>query len=144
MSGQPAKHGHQHGRFGPDPAPGGDPVYHHKVFADEQIVLAGDNRRIFAIPEDMDGMALQQVEIDVTTVSSSGIVQVQIRNATAAVDMLSTRAQVDAGEFHSKDSGTQPVVNAANADVAHGDRICIDVDAGGTNAKGLGVVLYFA
>ena len=119
-------------------------VYHHKVFADDQIVLVGDGRRIFAIPQDMAGFLLTDVEIDVTTVSSSGIVQVQIRNITQALDILSTRVQIDVSEFHSKDSATQPVVSFANSDVAHGDRIAIDVDAAGANAKGLGVVLYWS
>jgi hypothetical protein len=118
-------------------------VYHHKVFADDQIILAGDGRRIWAVPQDMNGAVLTDVEIDVTTVSSSGIVQVQIRNITQALDILATRVQVDVSEFHSKDSATQPVVTVANADVAHGDRIAIDVDAAGTNAKGLGVVMFF-
>lgn len=128
----------------PAPTAATGPVYHHKVFADDQIVLTGDGRRIFAIPQDMIGAILTDVEIDVTTVSSSGIVQVQLRKVATAADMLTTRVQVDANEFHSKDAATQPVVNAANATVAHGDRVAIDVDAAGTNAKGLGVVLFFS
>jgi hypothetical protein len=116
-------------------------VYHIKVFGDKQIVTTGDGAFIWAIEEDIAGMVLWKVEIDVTTVSSSGIVQVQLRNiSNGNVDMLSTRVQVDASEFHSKDAAVTAVVNAANADLDHGDRISIDVDAAGIGAKGLGLV----
>lgn len=119
------------------------PIYHIKVVADTQTIATGDGRFIWAVPQDLVSHMLTDVEMDVTTVSSSGIVQVQLRNVTQAVDMLTTRVQVDANEFHSKDAATQPVVNTANADVQHGDRIAIDIDAAGTGAKGLGVVLTF-
>ena len=124
-------------------------VYHIKVCGDLQLVVAGDAPAagrfgIWAIEEDIAGMALADVEIDVTTVSSSGIVQVQLRNiSNGNVDMLSTRAQIDAGEFHSGTAATQPVVNVANAAVAHMDRIAIDIDAAGTGALGLGLVAKF-
>jgi hypothetical protein len=118
-------------------------VYHIKIFADDQIVLSGNGRFILTIPQDMAGAILTDVEISVTTASSSGIVQVQLRNITNAVDILSTRVQVDASEFHSNDAATQPVISTANANMAHEDRIAIDIDAAGANAKGLEVVLFF-
>ena len=118
-------------------------AYHIKVFSDAQTITTGDGKFIFAIPEDVGGSILFDVELDVTTVSSSGIVQVQVRNITQAVDMLSTRVQVDVSEFHSKDASTQPVIDANNNDVAHGNRIAIDVDAAGTGAKGLRIILIF-
>jgi hypothetical protein len=114
---------------------------HIKVFADDEIVTAGDRAFIFAVSRDMDGAVLTGVELAVTTNSSSGIVQVQLRNITQAVDMLSTRLQVDVGELNSKDSGITAVIDAANADVAWGDQIAIDVDAAGTGAMGLEVHL---
>lgn len=112
-----------------------------KVFADDEGVVAGDGAFEYGVERDMDGLVLGDVEIDVTTVSSSGIVQVQIHNETQGVDILSTRAQIDANEYHSKDAATQPVINTANADVVHGDRIRIDIDQAGTGAKGLTVTL---
>src|SRR3989304_5212118 len=110
-------------------------IYHIKVIADTSVITTGDGKFIWAVPQDLGGKDLIDVEMDVTTVSSSGIVQVQIRNITQGADMLSTRVQVDASEFHSKDAATQPVVDTSNDDVAHGDRIAIDVDAAGTGAK---------
>jgi hypothetical protein len=147
MADQPAKHAHQHVRRGPDPLPLHYIVYHIKVTPDEFSATApietGDDQFVFSIPQDMDEWYLTDVEISVTTESSSGIVQVQIRNVSQTHDFLSTRAQVDAGDFHSNDSGTQPVVNLSNDQVAHEDRIGIDIDAAGTGAYGLEVVLTF-
>lgn len=118
-------------------------VYHFVVFEDTVPVVAGDSAFVFHIPADLDGLELGEVEINVETASSSGIVQVQLHNITDAVDMLSTRVQVDANELHSRTAATAAVVNAANAVVAHGDRIRVDVDAAGTGALGLDVVLRF-
>lgn len=130
-------------RGGTDPIPGGRGIFEIKVFDDLTTVLAGDAAFTFEIPEDLDGALLVKTEAYVTTVSSSGVVQVQLHKLTAAVDMLSTKISIDVGEKNSKDAGTQPVVNLANDDVAWGDHIRIDVDAAGTGAKGLGVILYF-
>jgi hypothetical protein len=113
------------------------------VYADASVVGTGDGKFIFAIPQDMDGFVLSQVEAYVTTASSAGIVQAQLRNVTEAADMLSTRVQVDANELASKDSATQPVIDAANAAVTWADQISVDVDASGTGARGLGVILTF-
>lgn len=120
---------------------------HIKVFADTgtgAAITTGDGKFIFAIAKDMDGLDLRRVELFVTTVSSSGIVQVQVRNITQALDMLSTRVQVDASEFNSKTAATAAVINLANSEVAWADRIAVDVDAAGTGAKGLGIILEFA
>ncbi len=118
-------------------------VYHVKVFADNQIVLAGDGRWILTLGLDTAGMTLQRVRIAVTTVSSSGIIQVQFHNLRLAADMLSTLVQIDATEFNSADAATAYVINLANDDVLDKDRIRFDVDAAGNNAKGLEVELLF-
>jgi hypothetical protein len=115
---------------------------HIKVFGDSQAVTVGDGKFVFACSEDMDGTVLRAVEMYVTTVSSSGIVQVQLRNVTQAVDMLTTRVQIDQGEKNSRDASIGYVIG--DADVAWGDEVAIDVDAAGTGARGLGVILEFA
>ncbi|MGH2362623.1 MAG: hypothetical protein ACRDGM_19020 [bacterium] len=135
-------HARDHHPFGQDPIKWR--TYHIKVISDTRTFTTGDGKFIWSVPRDVGGLKLIEVAISVTTISSSGIVQVQIRNITRTADMLSTRVQVDANQFHSKDAATQPVVDTANNDVAHGDRIAIDVDAAGTGAKGLEVVLTFA
>jgi hypothetical protein len=114
-----------------------------KVFGDTQTLATGDGKFIFAIPEDLNGYNLTSAEAYVTTVSSSGLPTVQIRNITQATDMLSTKVTIDVSEFTSYTAATRSVVDTANDDVATGNRIAIDVDAKGTGAKGLGVILVF-
>lgn len=115
-----------------------------KVFSDTQTVSTGDGKFIFEISRDMNKLRLVDVESYVTTVSSSGKPTVQLRNVTQAVDMLTTKVEIDASEKNSKDAATQRVITAANADVVWGDHIAIDVDVAGTGAKGLGVMLTFS
>jgi len=114
-----------------------------KIFSDIQPVVVGDGAFIFEIPEDTDGKNLTDIETYVTTVSTSGKPTVQIRNITQAVDVLSTKCEIDVNEKNSKDAGTQPVINLANDDVAWGDHIAIDVDISGGGAMGLGAILTY-
>ena len=119
-------------------------VLHIKVFSDTQTVTTGDGKFIFEVSEDMDGMNLVDVETYVTTVSSSGLPTVQIRNVTQTADMLTTKVSIDASEKNSKDAATSAVIDTGNDDVAWGDHIAIDQDVAGTGAKGEGVILTFA
>lgn len=128
---------------GPDPAQP-CPPYHIKLFADTQIVVTGVRDYTFAIPFDVDGLELKHVEIDITAVSSSGDVTVQVANLTQGVDMLSTVARIDAGDYHSGDSATPVVINAGNAQVFHKDRLQVQITGAGTNAAGLAIILFFA
>lgn len=129
-------------------------VYEIKVFADANtgdgnlpdevtVVSVGDGKFIFAIPHPLDTYFLTLAHAFITTASSSGVVTVMIRNATAAVDMLSTAITIDQGDFTSYAAATPPVIDYANAQVSTGDRIAIDVDTAGTGAQGLGVKLAF-
>jgi hypothetical protein len=119
-------------------------VYHIKVVGDQQVVVTVTDKFIWAIEEDIAGMALAQVEIDVTTATAADLT-VQLRNVdNGNVNMLSTEAQIDAGDKHSGTSGTPSVVNIANATVSHMDRIAIDITDGGSAAQGLGLVAKFS
>jgi hypothetical protein len=118
-------------------------IYDIKVYEDTVPASAGDGSFKTEIPEDFDGAELVKVEGYVSTASSSGSLQVQVQNRTASVDMLSSKITIDSGELNSKDSGTQPVVIQANAGVSWGDHIWLDIDAAGSNALGLGIILYF-
>lgn len=135
-------HGHRHRPGGSDPIPKGA-AYEIKVFSDEDAATTGDGKFKFAIPADLDGVKLTDAQAFVTTASSSGLVTVQIRNVTAAADMLTTRVTIDASEKTSYTAATPRVIDAAHATVAKADEISIDVDAAGTGAKGLGVILVF-
>jgi hypothetical protein len=114
-----------------------------KIFDEATTVTTGDGKLIFMIPPELNGMNLVDADAYVTTVSSSGLVSVQIRNVTDAVDMLSTVISVDSSEFTSYTAATPPVINTSTDDVVTGDLIAIDVDGAGTGAKGLGINLAF-
>ena len=81
--------------------------------------------------------------MSVTTVSSSGLPTVQLRNITDSTDMLSTTLTIDATEFNSSTAATAAVINASFDDVVTADRIGINVTTAGTGAKGLQIDLTF-
>ncbi len=114
-----------------------------KAFDDATVITTGDGKIIFMIPTALGGCDLTAAASFVTTVSSSGLPTVQIRNVTQAADMLTTKITIDVSEFTSYTAATPPVIDTGNDDVATGDLIAIDVDVAGTGAKGLGVVLTF-
>jgi hypothetical protein len=120
-----------------------DRVIEIKVLDDATAITTGDGKVIVCIPAALNGMNLTGAHAFVTTVSSSGLPTVQIRNVTDAVDMLSTKVSIDASEFTSYSAATAPVIDTSKDDVATGDLIAVDVDVAGTGAKGLGVILTF-
>lgn len=107
-------------------------------------LTVGDGAGYFGISDDMNGLTLVDADAEVLTVSSSGTPTFQLRNARAAVDMLSTKITIDANEFSSYTAATPPVINAANAGVLTADRIYVDIDVAGTGAQGLIVYVAFA
>jgi len=152
----PSMHGWTHrpkSRGGTDPVflPG---YYSIKVFADRGaldgnlsdtaiVVSTGDGKFIWEIPTQLDGTRLSFVRIFVSLAGSDDLL-VQLHNITQAVDMLTTRAKIDAGDLSSKTSVTPVVIDATNDLVADGDQIRIDVDSdGGGDAEGLGVIAGF-
>ncbi len=147
MSGKTGQmHGRDHGPTGCDPIPNWpteEVRFHIKVDTDTTTLAIGDGKRIIALEDDLNGMVLVAAEAYVTTVSSSGLPTIQIRNLTDSVDMLTTKITIDASEFTSYTATTRSVVDIAADDVATGDRISIDCDVAGTGAKGLGVHLTF-
>lgn len=117
-----------------------------KLFDDTTNASTGDGKFSFLIPPEYNGLNLVDADAMVSTVSSSGTPTVAVRRerSGSAVDMLSTNITIDANEKTSYTAATAPVINTSNDDVATGDIIHIDVDAAGTGAKGLAVVLVFA
>ena len=113
-------------------------------------ITTGDGKAVFPVDTTLNGMNLVAVKGYLSTVSSSGAPNVQIRrsrrsSATArtTVDMLSTALTIDASEFESADAATAAAINTSNDDVQTGDMIFIDIDGAGTGAKGLQVLLTF-
>ncbi len=135
-------HGPDHRPRGPDPIPG-TAIYEIKVFEDINQVVVGDGKFIWEIPEDLDGAQLVATEAFVTTVGS-GATEIQLRKVGVG-DLLTTKISIDASELNSKDAGSQPAIVAnGNEILAWGDHLSIDVDAAGSGAKGLGVILALA
>jgi len=112
------------------------------IFPSNIAVTVGDNARgwFLVIPEDLDNLRLVHAHAAVYTVG--GALLIQVRNVTKAVDMLSTRIGIDAGERTSYTGATQPVINLANDNVDTGDIIVVDVDT--ASGSGLDIILHFA
>lgn len=108
-------------------------------------ITTGDGKAYIRIPAYLEGMNLVDVGASLSTVSSSGLVNVQIRRRRSGVnaDMLSTAITIDANEVDSFTAATPWVINTANDDVTQGDQIYIDIDGAGTGAKGLCITLTF-
>lgn len=115
-----------------------------KAVDDATTLTTGDGKVIVAVSSDLNGFVLTEAHAYVTTVSSSGAPTIHIRNITNSnVDMLSTAITIDANETTSYTAATAPAINASNDDISTGQLLAIDVDAAGTGAKGLGVILRF-
>jgi hypothetical protein len=107
-------------------------------------LTTGDGKAGFIVPTKLNGWNLIRAHAGLLTAqSTSGVPTVQIRNATQTADMLTTKVTIDANEWTSHTAAAAPVVDAANDDVATGDRILVDVDVAGTGAQGLVVILEF-
>lgn len=115
-----------------------------KICGDDVVVAVGDDQFFLGVSEDMDGMDLIACAAWVSTPSSSGLVEVRIRNETQGANMLSTDITIDVGETNSKTAATPPVINTGADDVLWADFIGINVDSAGTGARGLGVDMTFA
>jgi hypothetical protein len=94
------------------------------------------------VPSTINGYNLVDVEMAVTTASTSGNPTVQIHNVTDTADMLSTSLTIDAN-YTDSSTATAAVINTSTDDVATADMLRIDIDAAGTGTKGLMVELTF-
>ena len=105
----------------------------------------GNGKFMITIPKELDGMNLVAVHAAVYTAGVDDTLDIQIRNITDSVDMLSTVITIDSTEVGSDTAAAPAVIDAAKDDVAEYDRIAIDVDAvhSGTAAKGLTLRLEF-
>ena len=114
------------------------------VTAAATSIATGDGQAFFRVPSVMNGWNLVGVAASVFTAGTTNTTDVQVRNVTDSVDILSTVITIDSTEVDTSTAATPAVINTSNDDVATGDRIAIDVDATHTTpAKGLYVELVF-
>lgn len=107
-------------------------------------VTTGDGQFYFHISKKINGMDLVDVHAEVITAGTTGTTDIQIRNVTDAVDMLTTKITIDSGETGSDTAATPAVIDTANDDVAENDLLRIDIDAvQSTPPKGLIITLGF-
>lgn len=107
-------------------------------------IATGDGQAKIIIPSDVNGMDLVRVSAHVGTAGTTGTLDIQIRNATDAVDVLSTKLTIDSTETSSSTAATPAVINTANDSAATDDVWYIDIDAVQTTApEDLSVVLEF-
>lgn len=107
-------------------------------------LATGDGQAKILMPSDLNGMDLVEIEAHVGTAGTTGTTDIQIRNATGAVDVLSTKLTIDSGETSSTTAATAAVINTANDDVDTSDVWYIDIDAVSTTApEDLSVRLTF-
>ena len=104
----------------------------------------GDGKGYFRIPDTLNSMILSTVAAAVITAGTTGTMDIQIRNVTRVVDMLTTKITIDSAETDSKTAATPAVIDTSNDDVSTGDMIAFDIDAvHNTPAKGLLINLTF-
>jgi hypothetical protein len=114
------------------------------VFNPTTEVTTGDGKMYFHVPVELNGMNLVGVAARVITAGTTGTTDIQIRNVTDAVDILSTKMTIDSTETDTATAATPAVINASNDDVATSDLLAIDIDATATTkAQGLLVTLKF-
>lgn len=104
-------------------------------------LVVGDNADRFRIPFFLNGWDIAFVALH--RASGTGVPNVQIRNVSAAVDVLSTKLSIDSGETDSSTAATPAVINTSNDNVSTGQQIAIDVDVAGTNTLYCGYEITF-
>lgn len=117
-----------------------------EIYAIDALVSTstGDGKAYVTIPEDLNGWNLTACHARVITAGTTNTTDIQIRNVTDSVDMLSTKLTIDSGETGSDTAATPYVIDTTKDDVATNDLLAIDLDqVSSTPAKGLIIRLRF-
>lgn len=126
-------------------SPHGSKVYIQLAVTDPNgdVITVGDGKAYQRINEEITGYVLSAAAAQVTTVSSSGSVSIQVNNVSTGNDVFSTKLSIDQSEIDSTTAAVPVVINTANDDVTAGQQYRIDIDSAGATAKGLMVELTF-
>lgn len=115
------------------------PVLIGVALSDETTaIVAGNGKCTIHAPF---AFTLTSVKAEVNTVSSSGVITVDINEGVGAgTSVLSTKLTIDASEETSNTAATAAVIS--DSSIADDGRLTFDIDGAGTGAKGLKVWLY--
>ena len=115
-----------------------------KAIPDADDTYVGDGITAITIPATFDGLYLYSIGGHVYTAGAGATTDVQLYNLTTAVDVLTTKLTIDAGELDSSTATTAVVIGSQNR-VYTATVLRIDVDqiASGTAAKGLEIRMEF-
>jgi len=107
------------------------------------VLETGDLKAYFRAPAVMSGWNLVAITGSVSTVSSSGVVNVMLRNVTQTADILSTALTIDASEKDSSTAAAAAVIDTGEDDLTTADQIAVDIDGAGTDTLGLYIELTY-
>lgn len=93
----------------------------------------GDNAARWRVPVEYNGFRIASVGASRAS-GGTGTLTLQLRNAPASIDILSTKITIDSGETDSSTAAAAAVINTSNDDLATGNQIVVDVDDPGTNS----------
>ena len=115
-----------------------------KTLPDADDTYVGDGITAITIPTTFDGLYLYSIGAHVYTAGAGSTTEVQLYNLTTAVDVLTTKLTIDAGELDSSTAATAVVIGSQNI-VYTATVLRIDVDQIGssTAAKGLEIRMEF-
>ena len=118
-----------------------------KAISDTADTSVGDGVTAVTCPDTFDGLYLYSIGGHVYTAGTGATTDIQLYNVTTAVDVLSTKLTIDAGETDSSTAATAAVINTSGninkVYTATVLRVDIDQIGSGTAAKGLEIRMQF-
>ena len=115
-----------------------------KALPDADDTYVGDGITAVTIPATFDGLYLYSIGGHVYTAGTGDTTDIQLHNLTTALDVLTTKLTIDAGELDSSTAAAAAVIGDDNR-VYTATVLRIDVDqiASGSAAKGLEIRMDF-
>lgn len=113
-----------------------------KVYNEASAISTGTGKMYFTIPNELNGLDLKSCGAHLYT-AGSGVTHITLYNVTSAVDMLTSKMEIDTAEKDSKDASSAAVINAAADGVLVGEEIRVDISTAASAAKGLEVRAAF-
>lgn len=114
------------------------------VYLNSDVALAvGDYQGWFMIPPALNGWNITHVSA-CRKAGGTGVPELQLRNVTYALDVLSTKVTIDSGETTSGTAATPPVINTLNNYCETYAQFAVDVDVAGSNTYNCLLIVGFS